>query len=257
MGIIQSEKKVKAIGFFDSGTGGLSVLCEARKLLPHEDFIYYADNINAPYGNLEDKKITKLTLEGVKYLLGFDVKMLVIACNTATAASANYLRGNFDLPIIGLEPAVLPASRQTKTKKILVIATQATINCKKYPLQFNGAEVRYCASKHLASVIENNFNDDNMIFCCIKKLLCPYDNWGYDCLVLGCTHYVLKRRIFEQVLCGRAQIFDGNYGTAQNIKRILAKKDILNTSGGKTVILLSNSSKNKDNLYKSILNGCI
>lgn len=255
MGIIQSEKKAKPIGFFDSGIGGLSVLLEARKLLPHEDFIYYADNINAPYGNMVDKKITRLTLEGVKYLLGFGVKMLVIACNTATAAAANYLRGNFSLPIIGLEPAVLPASRQTKTKRILVIATQATIKCKKYPSQYNGAQVKYCASKNLAAIIENNFYDYDKIYYCIKKLLSPYDNWGYDCFVLGCTHYVLKRRIFELALSGRAQIFDGNHGTAQNIKRILAKNGLLNENGGNTKILLSDCTKNKNILYKNILDG--
>jgi glutamate racemase len=252
--IMDIEYSRRAIGFFDSGLGGLSVLKSAAALLPRENYIYYADNKNAPYGNMDDNKITALTENGARTLLKSGVKMLVLACNTATAAAAAHLRRILNIPVIGLEPAVLPAAKSTKSKKILVLATKATIDCKNYPRDFNGARAEYCACQNLAGLIENNYHDDGKIFSAIQSILLPYNNWDYDCLVLGCTHYVLKKSLFEKALRGKAEIFDGNCGTARNMARILLSRGLISDCGGNVTILLSKYSKKIYNLYNDIIN---
>ena len=129
MSILSDKEKLKnrPIGFLDSGVGGLSVLREAVRVLPAEDFIYFGDSANAPYGTKTVKEIRDLTFKAVENLMDYDIKALVVACNTATSVAIKELRNSFDIPILGMEPAVKPAVEVTDKKRIMVIATPVTI----------------------------------------------------------------------------------------------------------------------------------
>lgn len=126
--------KYNPIGFFDSGLGGISVLKESIKLLPNENFIYFGDSINAPYGSKSIEEIRELTNKAIEFLISKNVKAIVIACNTATSASVNELRDKYskDIPILGIEPALKPASLSNKKGSIVVMATERTLSEKKF-----------------------------------------------------------------------------------------------------------------------------
>lgn len=247
--------KQRSIGVFDSGMGGLSVLKEMIKLLPYERYIYFADYMNAPYGNLSADNITYIVMKGVNYLLRRNVKMIVIACNTATTAAINTIRAAAAVPVIGLEPALLPALRLTKTKNVLMLATSATLKCKNYHSVYDGVNVKCCPCIDLASLIENNYHNDDMIYERVCAILRHYDDFDYDCVVLGCTHYILKKRLFIKAAKNNASIIDGNIPTAQNAARILSKNNILAKEGKKeTEIILSGGDAQRLKLYKYVLN---
>lgn len=251
------HSKNSPIGFFDSGMGGLSVLLEVKKNMPCERFIYYGDNLNSPYGNYPDEKISELSKKGIDYLLGKEIKALVIACNTVTAAAIKKIRETAGVPVLGMEPAIKPAAAYTKAKKILVLATCATLRQKAYPEYEGKAEIIACPCENLAFFIENNYEDDEKICGCIRELLHPYKVFCYDSLVLGCTHYVLKKYLFEKVCGEGVKIFDGNYGLAANLKRILEKNGMLCDINGAshTKIILTKGGGEIYGLYKKILAG--
>lgn len=244
----------RPIGFFDSGLGGLSTLREAMRLLPGESFIYYADNLNSPYGNLNDEKIITLSRESISYLLTKDIKALVVACNTVTAAAIGQIREMTQIPVIGLEPAIAPALKVTKTKKVLLMATKATIRRKSYCSTYGNVEVACCACHGLASFIENNFDDEARIEQYIKRLADPYSDFGFDCIVLGCTHYVLKKDIFRKCFPG-VTIADGNGGAVRRLQSVLEKGGLLcdGKSERRVKLIMTDGGREKYALYRRIL----
>jgi glutamate racemase len=244
-----TEKKCLPIGIFDSGMGGLSILKELIKIMPFENYIYYGDNYNFPYGNYNAEKIVELCEKGINYLFSKCIKLLVIACNTVTAAAVNRIRSTSDIPVIGMEPAVLPASRRFEGGKILLLATKATLKYRDY----SNFGLTCVPCEGLASLIENNFDNDALIEENIRNILKPYGNGNYLCIVLGCTHYVLKKYIFQKV--SGCEVIDGNEGTAKNTFRTLEKADMLCQCNNKPYIklILTDGKREKYDTYKKII----
>lgn len=237
----------KSIGFFDSGVGGLSVLKEACALMPEENYIYYGDSANAPYGEKSREEIFELTMRGIGYLMSNDIKALVIACNTATSAVIDELRKEVDIPVIGMEPAIKPALNAVEGK-VLMMATPATIRLERYNNlleRFNARErVINLACNKLAGMIEHNvLSHSNQLNDYLAGLLAPYKNAGIQAIVLGCTHYVFIKDDIKEAFGEDVLIFDGNQGTVNRLKSVLEEKGIKRPAGtGRGAVVLNSSS---------------
>ena len=207
------------------------MLVEIIKLLPHEEFIYYADSINAPYGIKPENTIRSLTIKAADFLFKLGVKSLVVACNTATSAAIKEIRRIFELPVIGMEPAIKPAVELKKNSRIIVMVTPLTLQSKK----FNSLVYQY---KHLAEIIsipcpglvELIERGNNNIADYLYSILRPETNKNISTVVLGCTHYVLIKREILKVLGRNINIIDGNCGTARHLKTVLEKEGLLNNT---------------------------
>lgn len=210
------------IGILDSGVGGISVLREAVKLLPNENFIYYGDNKNAPYGPKPLNEIRRLSKIAVESLLDKNVKALVLACNTITSAYAQQLRSEVQIPVIGMEPAVKPASLVRCGGKILVLATKATLALDKFSLLMEryGEGAIPLEGKGLVEIVESGRRNSPEAHEALRALFQPYLSEQIDGIVLGCTHYPFLRRQIEQFF-PHAPIFDGLEGTVRQLKRRL------------------------------------
>ena len=237
----------KSIGFFDSGVGGLSVLKDACSLMPEENYIYYGDSANAPYGEKSREEIFELTMRGIGYLMSNDIKALVIACNTATSAVIDELRKEVDIPVIGMEPAIKPALAAVEGK-VLMMATPATIKLERYNNlleRFNARErVVNLACNKLAGMIDHNVlsrSDELNNYLC--EILAPYRNLGIEAIVLGCTHYVFIREDIKEAFGQNVLLFDGNRGTVNRLKSVLEEKGIKRSpDAGKGAVVLNSSS---------------
>ena len=223
-------QSTQPIGVFDSGVGGISVLRSMRALLPNERFIYYGDNLNAPYGTRPEEEILALTLTSVQELLARGVKALVIACNTATSAAAQDLRAHLQLPIIGMEPALKPAALASGSGRILVMATPATLRQKKFQalMRQYGDRAEMVPCPGLMEFVERGEIDSPALAEYLKDRFAPFDNMA--AIVLGCTHYVFLRHAIHKVMPG-ALLFDGNEGTARRLKDVLGAEGLLNREG--------------------------
>jgi glutamate racemase len=217
------------IGVFDSGVGGISVLRSLRALLPDERFIYYGDNLNAPYGTRPEEEILALTMGIVEALLARGVKALVIACNTATSAAAQDLRARLTLPIIGMEPALKPAALKSDGR-ILVMATPATLRQKKFQalMRHYGDRAEMVPCPGLMEFVERGEVDSPALDEYLRERFAPYPD--ADAIVLGCTHYVFLRRAILKAMPG-ALLFDGNEGTARRLQDVLGAEGLLNPEG--------------------------
>lgn len=218
------------IGIFDSGVGGLSVVREARKLLPNENFIYYSDSKYAPYG-VKDVDFVRKRVDYIAALL-FDlgIKALVVACNTATSLSCHLLREQYDIPVIGMEPALKVAVDEGK-KKIAVLATNTTLREQKFEKLMNRMALSSVIYKFpapsLVAEIEGKSYTKESIYAALDEAFTGRDKNEMDAVVLGCTHFVLVRDHVQDYF-RPLPLFDGNYGTIQNLKRILNEKGLLN-----------------------------
>ena len=222
------------IGIFDSGIGGTTTLNEIKKLLPNEDFIYYADSKNNPYGSKSDDELYKIVKNVVDFLIKKEVKLIVIACNTATTKCINKLRENYkNIPFIGTEPAIKVAC-DNNYKNTLVLATPGTINSERtHELvnnnKRNNQNIYLLPCDYLANAIERN--DVKEIDSLLYNYLTPYQNKNIDSIVLGCTHYpLIKDKI--QSYFKDAVIIDGNIGVAKRVKYILETNNLLGNNKG-------------------------
>ena len=249
---------MKRIGFFDSGIGGISVLRDAVRLMPEENYIYYGDSANAPYGIKSKKEILDLTMNGVNYLLSQDVKALVIACNTATSIAIDQIRAKLSIPVISMEPAIKPALEGV-AGKVLVLATPATLQQDRYlklaqSLDKTGRIIN-CPCDELAGMIEKNiYKDKEIIKQYLSEKLLPYKN-NVDAVVLGCTHYVFVKDIIGNIMT-ESKIFDGNSGTINHLKKVLIDGDIKEPEGNRGTVILNTSSDDQFSLksYSWLLN---
>ena len=219
----------------DSGVGGISVLKRAIDLLPNENFIYFGDSANAPYGERSPEWIRNRTATIVDGLIDEGVKAVVIACNTATSAAADYIREQHpDFPIIGLEPALKQAVVFPETHHVLVMATPVTIHLSKYQELYNrwgknaGASSVVCEG--LAARIEQGNLDAPDMHELLERLVGKYRGVA-DSVVLGCTHYPFVAKQIKSVV-GDVPLFDGAFGTARYLARILEERGIANASCG-------------------------
>lgn len=214
------------ITVFDSGVGGITVLSQARKLLPGEDFRYFADIGNAPYGDKSTAQIQALMRENCRRLCALGCKALVLACNTATSAAAAMLRQEYALPILGLEPALKPAV--LRHKRVLVMATRLTLREQKFAALLNQVagdnQVISLACPGLMEMVEEDFHSEK-IYAYLRRLLDPYCGKA-EALVLGCTHYIFLRRWLEENYPCFA-IYDGNFGVSQHLYKVLVQNNLL------------------------------
>ena len=238
----QKKFASRPIGVFDSGLGGISVLAALRGVLPNEDFIYYGDAANAPYGDRSEAEVLALTLRAAEHLVSQNIKALVIACNTATSAAVTELRRRYAFPIIGMEPALKPAA-QVCGNRVLVMATQATLRQQKFALLLktwsNIVKVNTLPCPGLVELIEGGGPDDPRILPYLKALLQPYVG-KVDAVVLGCTHYPFVQEQIRTVL-GNVAVFDGRTGTARQLICRLKEEHLLRNEHRGSVILQSSN----------------
>lgn len=215
------------IGVFDSGVGGLAVVSEIRKLLPHEDILYYADTAYFPYGPRPAAEIQRRATEVTKFLLDQGAKVIVVACNTASSSALADLRASFAVPFVGMVPAVKPASAQTRSGKVGVIATEATVQGQVFAdlvAQFaQGVTVFTQACPHLVEMVERGEVDSPQLYSLLHGYLDPMVKAGIDVLVLGCTHYPFLRPAIERVLGDGIAVIDAGAAVAQQVERVLAR----------------------------------
>lgn len=234
------------IGFLDSGVGGLSVMKEAIKIMPNENYIYFGDSKNAPYGVKSTKEIRDLTFKAVEFLISKGIKGLVVACNTATSAAVRELRTVYpDMPLVGIEPAIKPAVELGRDGKILIMATPMTIKQDKFKLLLDKykdkAEIVPIPCAGLMEFIESGVLDGIELEYYLKEKLSDYSSENVSSVVLGCTHYPFVKDSISKILGKNVEVIDGGEGTAREIKRRLAEKNLLNTNTTKGKIEIYNS----------------
>jgi len=213
------------IGFFDSGLGGISVLHEARRVMPNENYIFFGDNKNAPYGPRPLEEIRALSASGIRRLLDRGVKAVVIACNTATSAYAEILRAEHpELPIIGMEPALKPAHFARHGGRVIVLATEATLRLEKFRslMARYGDDTITVAGRGLVELVEAGQAQSEAAARQVRALLEPYRDQQIDAVVLGCTHYPYLREHIQKIFPD-ARLFDGRDGTVLRLKSQLEK----------------------------------
>jgi len=220
------------IGIFDSGLGGLSICKEIIALLPNELIIYLADSANAPYGEKSAEEIIQLSIKNTQLLLELNCKVIVVACNTATTNAISILREQFDVPFIGIEPAVKPAALQTRTGKVGVLATEGTLKSELFLStieQFkNRLEIIEIKGENLVRLIEAG--DMVKTKPLLKKYLLPMIDAGVDNIVLGCTHYPFLIPLIREIIPDEVVIIDSGKAVAKQTQVILNSEKMLNNS---------------------------
>ncbi len=220
------------IGVFDSGVGGVSVLRDLVRMLPRERFIYYGDNLNAPYGVKTEEEIRTLALHVADVLLSMGIKALVVACNTATSAAISTLRERLSIPVVGMEPALKPAALSRRQGEILVLATPATLRQQKfkhlYALYGEHAIILPCPG--LMEFAERGQLTGEEIDGYLARQFAPLRDTALDAAVLGCTHYVFLKKAIGKALPG-VPLIDGNDGTARRLRYLLTEAGTLRPSG--------------------------
>jgi glutamate racemase len=225
---------MRPIGFFDSGLGGISVLRETVRLLPHEDYLYFGDSLNAPYGVKPAGEVQKLCCAAVSRLVSQGAKALVIACNTATSAAIALLRETYPgIPVIGTEPAVKPAVERHPGGRILVMATATTLKEQKFQAlreQYGSeAEIIPVPCSGLMEFVEQGVLRGPEVERYLFDKLDPYMMVPVDAVVLGCTHYPFLTGAIRRVVGRSPEILDGSLGVAQQLERQLAERGLLET----------------------------
>ncbi len=225
------------IGVFDSGLGGLSVLSDINAMMPNENLIYFGDSARAPYGVRSKSELIAFSKEIVENFVAEGAKAVVVACNTATSAAIEELRASFRIPIIGMEPALKPAYLENKDKYILVVATKYTIENDKYVRleeKYSTDKVDTLKASRLVELVESaNWDYKSFQNYLVSENI---DARCYDAVVLGCTHFLFLKKEFSRYF-KHAKIYDGNYGTVMQLKRLIT----LNDSKKKGEIIIRNS----------------
>jgi glutamate racemase len=248
------------IGVFDSGLGGLSVAREVRERLPGEDLIYYADSAYCPYGTRNPDEILARSVAITRELMDRGVKLLVLACNTACAVAITDLREQFDLPIVGLEPAVKPAARLTTTRRIAVLATPRTIASERLAnLIRNHAGsvlVRTVPAPGLVELVEAGKTDGAEVDRLLVPLIDPLIKWGVDVIVLGCTHYPFLRDAIQRLAGPSVQLIDSGSAIARRVDDVLTERGLkrdLRPENGTFQMLTSGNAGEVESVVNTLL----
>ncbi len=237
------------IAVIDSGVGGISVLSALMRELPAEDFLYFGDSKNAPYGKKSRDEVLRITRENLEILLARGIKAFVIACNTATAVAAKPLREEYpNLPIVGIEPAVKPAALMGKNPTVLVMATQLTLKEEKFSALASRfeqvARVISCPCPGLVELIEDGILEGEVLRDTLSQILAPFLQEKIDAVVLGCTHYPHIKREIAAFFPKNTPILDGGEGTARQTRRRLEAMGLLRENHAGSVEFL-NSAKDE------------
>ena len=227
-----SVGKSSPVGFFDSGVGGKCIESAFKRLCPAEKTIYIADSEHCPYGNKSKEEIIRLAESCTKRLLAAGCKLVVVACNTATAAAIDHLRAKYrSVPFVGIEPAVKPAALESRTGVVGVLATQGTFSGRLY----NETKAKFAkdvtiiatVADEFVTIVERGEVDSPGTEAIVRKRIEPILAAGADVLVLGCTHFPHLKRVIEKVAAGRARIIEPSEAVARQARRVLEERGLL------------------------------
>ena len=235
------------IGLFDSGVGGTSIWKEIHDLLPNENTIYLADSINAPYGYKTVDEIISLSIKNTELLLKMGSKLIVVACNTATTNAIEILREKFNVPFIGIEPAIKPAALKSASKSIGILATKGTLNSILFSESLDEykehIKVTEIIGEGLVSLIEMGKIDDSEINILLNKYLQPMLKKDIDYLVLGCSHYPYLIPQLKKILPKQVKIIDSGIAVAKQTKNVLIQNNLFaNTDLQTTLCFYTNTN---------------
>ena len=218
------------IGLFDSGIGGLSIYNEIKNSIPNESTIYIADNINAPYGKKTETEIIQLSIKNTQKLVDLGCKLIVVACNTATTNAIEVLRKKFNIPIVGIEPAIKPAMLETKSNNIGVLATEKTLSSNlflKTSDRFSmGVNIHEQIGFDLVRIIEENGINEELLTPKLKEYIEPMLEKNIDHLVLGCTHYYYLIYLLKKILPNGVKILDSSKAVTKRVEHLLKHYNI-------------------------------
>ena len=250
------------IGIFDSGVGGLSVFREIRKLLPEESYIYYSDNAHCPYGEKTKEYIPDRAREITDFLLSKGAEIIVVACNTATAAAISTLRDEYEVPFIGMEAAEKPAASKTKSGTVGVLATAGTLKAEKY-LTTRGKyaeEVRFVehVGEGFVELVERGAIKGEEAEVIVRRSLLPLLEAGADTIVLGCTHYPFLAETIAKVaseFCPEREIsiIDPAPAVAKHLMEIMEERRLIRNDGFSVELNSSGNEGNLTRLYESLV----
>lgn len=228
--------KDAAIGIFDSGIGGLTVLQQVARLLPHERLVYLGDTARTPYGTKSPDVVRQYACENADFLMNRDLKMLVVACNTVSAVALEMLRERYAIPVVGvIEPGVQAALKQSKKRRIGVIGTEATIASRAYPHALHardaGVEVLTRACPLFVPLVEEGWIENNVAREAALVYLSSLKHSGIDTLILGCTHYPLLKHCLADILGPTVWLIDSAEETAKVVRATLTGEKLLRRKG--------------------------
>lgn len=223
----------RPIGVFDSGVGGLTVVSQIQKLLPGEDIVYFGDTARVPYGTKSKETVTKFSVENVEFLMKNDVKIIVVACNTASSLSLDFLKRCFRVPMIGvIEPGAKASSAATRNKRVGVIGTCATISSLAYERAIKKADPRISVYSQscslLVPLVEEGWLNKAITRQVASEYLAPVRSKRIDTLILGCTHYPLLKPVIQDVVGSGVVLIDSSKEVAKEVRLVLDSNCILN-----------------------------
>ena len=247
--------KYSPIAVTDSGIGGLSTLDWLCRLMPNEDFIYFGDSQNNPYGTKSTELVREIVFKNTQTLMSMGAKAIVVACNTATGAAVRALRNTYpDFTFVGIEPAIKPAALDKSSPTVAVMATPLTLSQDKFlrlaQKYADDCKVIPIACKGLADMIEGGDLEGEGLDLYLKDLFSDYDTHSIDSVVLGCTHYALIEDRIRAALPAHVKIFDGSLGVAKETQRQLSVKGLLSDSDKVGDVSVINTKISNEPLFK-------
>lgn len=251
----------RAIGIFDSGLGGLTIFKEVRAMLPHENIIYFGDTAHVPYGSKSKETVTAYSLDIAKFLESKKVKLILIACNTASALALQAVKRGVKVPVLGvIAPGAKCAAAVSKNKKVAVIATESTVKSNAYPEHIKKLDKTVNAAQYacplFVPVIEEGLLEGPITDLIIKRYLEPVKKYNADTVILGCTHYPVIKKSIAKLFGKNVRLVDSAEEIAKEAKNLLSRKNMLKTKGkAKIQIYASDSPQRFAKLAKRITGG--
>lgn len=231
---VKSNMKTAAIGIFDSGVGGSSIWREIQKAMPFENTIYLADSVNAPYGDKSKEAILDLCIKNTELLLQLGCKIIVVACNTATTNAITYLRSHYEVPIIGIEPAIKPAALKTTSGVVGVLATKGTLYSELFheTMKNHASHIKVIAQEGtgIVPLVESGKANSDEMLALVRDFLTPMLDQKMDSLVLGCTHYPYIIPTLRKIVPSSVLIIDSGAAVAKQTQSVLHSLNLLATS---------------------------
>lgn len=221
------------IGIFDSGIGGLTVVKEIIRLLPYENLIYFGDTARVPYGTKSDSTIKDYSVQNTRFLLTHNVKLIVVACNSASSVALDEIKSRTDIPVIGvIKPGAIASVRATIKKKVAIIGTNATISSKAYEREIHSIDEKIDALGRacplFVPIVEEGWMEHDIAYITAKEYLSSLQKFSYDTMILGCTHYPLLKNVIRKVVGEKITLIDSGIETAKQVKNILSEMNLLN-----------------------------
>lgn len=250
---------MKPIGVFDSGVGGLTVVKELIRQLPHEDIVYFGDTARVPYGIKSKETVIRFSIENILFLLKHDVKLICVACNTVSSFALPEIKNHFRVPIVGvISPGAREAVYATGNKRIGVIGTKGTIKSRSYEDEIKHLDpevkVTAAACPLFVPFVEEGWLSGNMVLTVARHYLKPLKDAGVDTVILGCTHYPLLKTVIKDVMGKNVTLIDSAKQVAIEVNKILAADGLLNSKGkGRHEFFVSDNPEWFKNLARSFL----